>query len=211
MSKKGFTNQQGGISGIAERIASNALGQVAGVVSTKPTAKYATGARTILKINNKIAGFAFSVSWNINTEVVENRTIDDYLPYELIPNRITVEGTMSGFHIPGQGASAQLIQADVLGFLFHKYITIEVRDSATDELLFYTNKAMITSRMEDLSAEQIGRVQLRWKAIGWKDERDPQYPDGFDLNKGDNEQSAASRLIDKGKEVFNKAKGIFGG
>lgn len=208
MSKRGFTNE----SGIGQRVAENVLTQASGILSTKPTAKYTSGARTTLKINNKIVGFAFSISWRITTDVVEIRTIDDTLPYELAPNRIAVEGTIGAFHIPGQGATALLIQPDVLGFLFHKYITIECRDSATDELLFFTNQAMITSRSEDLQAEQLGRVQLTWKAIGWKDERNPELPEGADtLDGGSAEQSAGTRLVNKGKEVFNKAKGIFGG
>jgi|SRR5581483_7799687 len=207
MSQKGFTNDKGGI---VQGIVDNALTGVAGILSTKPTAKYASGARTTLKINNKIVGFAFSVSWRINTEVMENRTIDDYLPNELIPTRISVDGTIGMFHIPGQGASAALIQADVLGFLFHKYITIEVRDSATDQLLFFTDKAFVTSRLETLQSEQLGSAQLSFKAIGWKDERDPQLPQGADsIDGGAADQSAGSRLIQAGQDAFNKVKNIF--
>ncbi len=211
MSKRGFTNEKGGLGGVVDSVVDNILGGVSGIVSTKPTAKYTSGARTTLKINNKLVGFAFSVSWRINTEYVENRTIDDYLANELIPTRISVDGTIGTFHIPGQSATAALIQPDVLGFLFHKYITIEVRDSATDELLFYTNKAVITSRMESLQSEQLGTVQLSFKAIGWKDEREPEVPAGAaSMNDANAEQSAGSRLVQAGKEAFNKAKGIFG-
>ena len=191
MSSKGFTNGSGG------NVGENILSSLGGIVSTKPTAKFTSGARTTLKINNKIVGFAFNVSWTINTEVMENRTIDDYLPVELIPNKITVSGSIGAFHIPGQGASASLIQADVLGFLFHKYITIEVRDT-TDNLLFYTDKAIITSRTETLQSEQLGTTQLNFMAIGWKDERDPAPPEGIDtVSDSSSEKSAGSRLLDK--------------
>ena len=211
MSKRGFTNESTGADGFVRRQLDSALSGTAGIISTKPTAKYATGARTVLKINNKIVGFAFSVSWRINTEYVENRTIDDYLPNELIPFRVSVDGTIGAFHIPGQSATTNLIQADVLSFLFHKYITIEVRDSATDQLLFYTNKAVITSRAESLQSEQLGTVQLSFKAIGWKDEREPEMPVGSDSLEaaGAAEQSAGSRLLQAGTDAFNKVKGVF--
>ena len=126
-----------------EQLAANAASNIS-VISLKPNAKYASGARTTLKINNQIIGFAFSVSWNIRTTVSEIRTIDTYLPYELAPKHVTVDGTLGMFHIPGRGLSSELIQADVLNFLQQKYISIEVRDSATDNLLFATTKAMVT-------------------------------------------------------------------
>ena len=154
---------------IGENLASN----VDSILSIKPAAKYASGARTVLRINDKIVGFAMGVSWNIETTVSEIRTIDDYLPVELAPRYVAVSGTMSGLMIPGVGPSNQLIQSDVINFLQQKYITIEVRDSQTDNLLFFTNKAMITSRSESLNSEQLGKITLNWKAIGWKDDRNP--------------------------------------
>lgn len=211
MSKRGFTNERTGTGGFLDRTLDSALSGTAGIISSKPTAKLVTGARTVLKINNKIVGFAFSVSWRITTEYAENRTIDDYLPAELIPLKVSVDGTIGTFHIPGQSATANLIQADVLSFLFHKYITIEVRDSATDQLLFYTNKAVITSRTESLQSEQLGTVQLSFKAIGWKDEREPEMPVGAESLEaaGAAESTAGSRLIQAGTDAFNKVKGVF--
>jgi hypothetical protein len=159
-----------------QRLADNVASQVSGIFSTRPTAKYMSGARCILKINGNIAGFAFGISWRTTTNAIEINTIDDYTPWELAPQRITVEGSISALHIPGQSAGTQLWQADVLSFLSHRYITIEVRDIATDSLLFFTNKAFITSRSEDLRVDQLSQVQLSFKAIGFRDEREPQLP-----------------------------------
>lgn len=155
----------------------NLNSQVSGIFSTKPTAKYASGARTIIKINGKLAAFAFGVSWRINTQVVEIQTIDDYLPHELAPQRVSVEGTISALHVPGQSAGTDLWQPDILNFLFQQYITIEVRD-VTDNLLFYTSKAMVTSRSEDIKVDSLSNVQLSWKAIGFQDERKPELASG---------------------------------
>jgi hypothetical protein len=171
----GFNNRPSVAAGIANNIASN----VSGIFSTKPSAKYASGARCLLKINGKLSGFAFGVSWRITTQAIEINTIDDYLPYELAPQRVNVEGSLSALHIPGQSAGTELWQADALNFLFQQYITIEVRDSATDQLLFYTNKAMITSRTEDIKVDQLSNVQLTWKAIGFQDERKPELAQGI--------------------------------
>lgn len=161
---------------VGQIVADTTLSNFSGIFSTKPTAKYASGARSLLKINNKLCGFAFGITWKITTSVIEINTIDDYLPHELAPQRVTVEGSLSALHIPGQGIGAEQWQPDVLNFLTQQYITIEVRDSATDQLLFYTNKAMITSRIEDIRVDSLANVQLSWKAIAFQDERTPQPP-----------------------------------
>lgn len=180
----GFNNKPN----IGQSLVDNAVGgNLAGIISTKPSARYASGARTILKINGKVCGFAFGISWRITTQATEINTIDDYMPYELAPQRLTVEGSMSALHIPGQSAGTELWQPDALNFLFNQYIQIEVRDSKTDQLLFFTNKAMITSRQEDIRVDQLSSVQLSWKAIGFQDERKPELATGY--NQASTEKS----------------------
>lgn len=169
----GFNNKPN----VAEQLANNLASNATGIFSTKSSARYASGARTTLKINGKIVGFAFGISWKINTPVVEINTIDDYLPYELVPQRVTVEGSIAALHIPGQSAGTELWQPDALNFLFQQYITIEVRDTS-DQLMFYTSAAMITSRSEDIRVDSLANVQLTWKAIGFQDERKPELAQG---------------------------------
>lgn len=163
-----------------ERLLDNVSSQGAGIFSTKSTAKYVTGARCILRVNGRVVGFAFGISWRVNTMANEIMTIDDYLPAEIVPSRVTVEGSISALHVPGQGPSAEFMQANIASFLFQKYIQIEVRDSTTNALLFFTSKAMVTSRIEEVKAEQLSTMTLSFKAIGWKDEREPSYPQNFD-------------------------------
>jgi len=172
----GFNNSPNVANGILNNLASN----FAGLLSTRPQAKYASGARCTLKVNGKLVGFAFGISWHITTSVTEINTIDNYLPYELAPQRITVDGSISALHIPGKGIGSLLWQADVLNFLSQQYITIEARDSATDQLLFYTAEAMITSRSEDIKIDQLANVTMTFKSIGYRDERAPALADNID-------------------------------
>lgn len=171
----GFNNRPG----VGQSLVDNVVGNVSGVFSTRPAAKYSSGARTILKINGKVVGFAFGVSWRINTTVAEINTIDDPLPNEFVPQRLSVEGSISALHIPGTSASTENWQPDVLSFLFHQHLQIEVRDSRSDQILFLTNKAVITSRQEDIRVDQLSSVTLTFKAIGWRDEKNPEYPNGI--------------------------------
>jgi len=168
MPNTGFDNQP--------NILTNAASNLAGVLSTRPNAKFMSGARCTLKINNQLVGFAFSISWTINTMVTEVNTIDDYLPYELAPQRITVEGTISALHIPGVSPGTLNWQPNVLSFLFAPYIAIEARDSATNQIIFATDKAMILTRSEEIRVDQLSNVTLRWRAIGFIDEASPPQP-----------------------------------
>jgi hypothetical protein len=165
---------QGLVSGLAGNLASN----IDGIFSIKPMAKYLSGARCTLKINGKIIGFAFGISWNIETSVTEINTIDDPLAYELAPCNISVTGQISGFRIPGSGPGQMLIQGDVLSFVHQRYVEIEVRDTQTDNLIFLTKKAMITSRSENIRSDALAEMTLNFKAIGFADERTPKLPDG---------------------------------
>lgn len=171
----GFNNRPS----VGQSLLDNAASNLSGILSTRPSARYSSGARTILKINGKIVGFAFGVSWNIRTQVSEINTIDDPLPNEFVPQRLSVDGTISALHIPGISANTENWQADVMSFLFHRYIQIEVRDTS-DNLLFFTNKAMIVSRQEDIRVDQLSNVTLQFKAIGYRDEKAPETPDKFD-------------------------------
>lgn len=159
-----------------ENVASN----FTSIFSVKPMAKYLSGARCVLRINGKIIGFAFGISWKIETSVTEIRTIDDYLPHELAPKHISVEGSVSGFRVPGFGPGAELIQTDLLSFLHQRYIEIEVRDSQTDNLIFLTKRALVTGRTENIKSNQLANMSLKFKAIGWSDERAPEYLEGYD-------------------------------
>ncbi len=195
----GFNNKPN----IGGQLLDNVASNVSGVFSTKPSARYASGARCLLKINGKLSGFAFGISWRITTQVTEIQTIDDYFPHELAPQRVSVEGTISALHIPGQSAGTELWQPDALNFLFQQYITIEVRDT-NDQLLFYTNKAMITSRAEDIKVDALSNVQLSWRAIGFQDERKPELAQGVQDNK-ENKQPQ-SRLQEQAGQIADKLR-----
>lgn len=168
MSNTGFDNQPS----VGDNILNNLASNVSGILTTRPNAKYMSGARCTLKVNGQLVGFAFGISWNINTSYTEIVTCDDYLPYEYAPRRLTVDGTISCLHIPGSSASSLGWQPDVLSFLFAPYISIEARDSATNQIIFATDKAVIEQRAEDIKTDDLSTVTLRWRAIGFIDEKD---------------------------------------
>ena len=172
--------EAGTATGILENAAESLLNSAVGAISPfNNFGRYFTGSRAIIKVNDKLFGFAFGVTLNINTGVEEINTIDDWTPYELAPSRITVSGTLSMFHIPGKSPTAELVQANVLSFLFHRYVTIDISDQTTGQKIFSTRKAVITGRRQAIEAGQISTIVLDWKAIGFADDITPFWPEGF--------------------------------
>lgn len=207
----GFNNKQE----FGQQLVDNTLeGNFGGIVSTRAMAKYMSGARCILRMNSKIVGFAFGVSWRIQTSFTEIDSIDNILPDELAPRRIQVDGSISALHIPGRGAGIQLWQPDVLSFLFHQYITIEVRDSQTNNLLFFAPKAVITSRQEDVRVDDLAQVSLSFQAIGFRDEKTPEEPLGTDTvstsSQNGDSRSPIQQVLDKTSGLLNTVSSNLG-
>lgn len=171
------------VTGVAEDLLNSATGALSPLNNF---GRYLTGSRAIIKLNGKLFGFAFGVTFNIRTMSDEINTIDDWVPYELAPKRIIVNGTLSMFHIPNKSPSRELIQANVLSFLFHKYITIEITDQTTGQKIFKTNRAMITNRSQTIQAGELSTITLEWKALGWIDDITPSYPTGYDAEESPN-------------------------
>jgi hypothetical protein len=179
-------------------LAKNAASQFDGIVALKPDAKYLSGARCVLRVNGEIVAFAFSVSWKISTSVTEISTIDNYMPYELAPQNISVSGSIGCFRIPGTSPGTLFMQSDILNFMHQPYIEIEVRDSKTDNLIFLTKRAMIVGRSESIKSESLADMNLEFRAIGFLDERNPIKID--DQNK-DEKGNFLSKLGDSIRKI----------
>lgn len=192
-----FTNS-GTLGGLTQDLGKEILNSALGSASPLNNfGRYLTGSRAIIKVNGQLYGFAFGVTINVQTHAEELWTIDEYTPVELIPTRLMVSGTLSQFHVPGKGPTKQLVQANLLSFLMHRYITIEISDQTSGTTIFKTEKAMITNKQQVLNAGEISQIQLQWKAIGFVDELVPALPDGADGNP-----SGIGSVLDDIKNLF---------
>lgn len=160
---------------IVENLTSSALGRAYSILSIRSAGNFMNGARCLLKINGKIIAFAFQISWDIQTAQDEIYCIDEYLPTELAPKKIRCTGSIGCFRIPGISPSILNIQPNILSFLMHKYISIEVIDKKTGNMLFYASHAVITGRSESVAAEGTANMVLNFQAIGFQDELKPTF------------------------------------
>ena len=165
------------VSGLADDLVKSALGPLQ---VFRPMGKFMNGSRAIIKVNGKIAGFAFGVSWNIATIHNEVFELDNFLPYELAPTLLRVSGSLSMFHMPGKGPSNLNMQANRMSFLHQKYVTIQIVDQQTSNIILNVQKAVITNRSQALQAGEQSTIVLDWMAIGWQDDQTPEYAKGYD-------------------------------
>jgi hypothetical protein len=200
--KNAFSDQgtlTGKASGLGQSLIENA---VSAVSPFNNFGRYMTGSRAIIKVNGKLFGFAFGVNYNIHTAADDIATIDDWNVYEFAPSRIHIEGTLGMFHIPSKGPTREFVQANVLSFLFHKYITIEISDQTTGQTIFKTEKAWVTNKSQSLQAGELSTIQLSWKAIGWIDELTPFYPTGHEADSGGSGNAPKPAILDSIKKLF---------
>jgi len=203
--KNAFT-AQGTASGTIDALGKELVNSAFGAISPlNKYAKYMTGSRVILKCNDQLLGFAFAVKYNISTSNTEIQTIDSWVPWELAPQTVNVSGTMSLFHVPGKSVDQQLLQANLFSFMMHKYITIEISDRTTGNVIFKTTKAVITGKSQTLMAGELSTVELSWKAIGWSDELIPKFP----TENGENPKDPNAGLAGIASSAFNAAKKLF--
>lgn len=170
--RRGFDRNSGNGATVAQRqLIKELTNEAASAIAfNRPSAKYMTGARTVVKINDTIIGFAFQVTWSVQNETMPIYTIDDIAPWEIAPQRVSVNGTLGLFQIPGNSPVQSGIMTDLSSFLANKYITIEVKDSSTDSILFRTTTAIVTSLQADVNSERLSTYSLSWRAVGWQAE-----------------------------------------
>jgi hypothetical protein len=174
------------------------------LVGYTPSARFVSGGRVLVSINGIPAPRLSSISWKINTDQRPNREIDNHFPHEFVPNNIDVSGSYSEYREPFRGATNAFHQASALSFMWHPYISIEVRDNLTDALLFYAGKAVIFDRSESVTTEGLVMTSVQWRAISWKDEREPTIPQE---NAGDVAQTAQNPIA-QGIDAIGSAFGV---
>jgi hypothetical protein len=146
--------------------------------------EYVTGARAVIKVNNKKVAAALNVSWSVSIEHTENRTIDSQMPWELMPGQVTVEAQLRRIIHPDTTAPNDHLFTVLQAGLHTPTATIIVSDRLGNPL--FTAKGNFTSWSGDISAGAVGIESVRFKGIYWRDNTQ-QYYDPEVESKGHNQ------------------------
>lgn len=160
---------------VAKAIAlQNLKASASSLISLKPAPRIMTGARAVLRINNKVVALCNNVQYEINMDWGEIRGVDELIPNDLAPMVFSVKGSMSIYRVPNQSPIGEFIHQDMFRGMIWPYTTIEIRDKRTDELIMLVKRAAITARSEGFSKSQLTSTAMSFIGIGFRDETTPE-------------------------------------
>ncbi len=136
--------------------------------------KIHSGARAVIRIDNRLVVYALSVQWKINTDYKVIQGIDNVLPQELAPTSLQVQVVCGVLRVPKISASTLALQPTLLNVLHQKYVSIEIRDRKTNDTILYIPRAMLVSRGGAVAARQLSTEVWVFRGIGYWDERKPE-------------------------------------
>lgn len=135
-----------------------------------------SGARSILSVNGSPFAAGYVLNYDLRTEQYPLYTVDSPLPAELCPDKIMVSLSMRIFRTvdndpvrlgiapPADLAGGTLVDK---GFTEFNYLTIELRDKLTDQMILYIPKASINSRSGGITAESLLSETISITGIGF--------------------------------------------
>jgi hypothetical protein len=136
--------------------------------------EFATGARSVIYVNQKKVAAALDVSWSVNVESFDIRTIDSQLPWETIPGQISIEASLRRFIHPDRTAAGDHLFTIIQAALHTPVAALEVRDRLGN-LLFFA-RGSFTSLQGQVSVGQMGTVSVKFQGYYWR-QNDQQYFD----------------------------------
>ena len=161
--------------------------------------EYFTGARAIIWVNQKKIAAAMDVSWNVSIDTKELRTIDSYMPWELIPGQTKVTASLRQIMHPNRTVTSQGLFTIIGAVLHTPYATIEVRDKLGNVMFFA--KGMFTDLEGSVGTGALGIESVRFTGYYWR-QNDQQ---SFDPEIGN--KDLASRMLSLGKAKLGALAG----
>lgn len=131
------------------------------------------GYRTVLKINNNVVGAGFVIDYTIETSEVDIQGLDNVVPTELAPDRISVTMNIRVYRTPDNDPVNNLIaplgdSANALdAFTKSPYISVEIRDKQTDKTILFLPRAWLFRRQGGVDAENVLIETWSLKSIGF--------------------------------------------
>lgn len=131
------------------------------------------GYRTVLSINKTVVAAGFVVDYTIDTAEVDIHGLDNVVPSELAPDKVSVSMNIRVYRTADNDPVSSLIAplgdaGNLLdGFTKSPYITVEIRDKVTDRTIIYLPQAWLLKRSGQVDAENVLIETWSIKSIGF--------------------------------------------
>jgi hypothetical protein len=150
-----------------------------------------TGARAVLLIDGKPVGAAMEVNYRVTTQSTDIRTIDQFMPWEIVPGQMQVSASLRRVVDPNRTLGSDGLFSTMQAYLHQPYGGIELRDKLGN-LIFYA-RGMFTEMQGVVQAGQMGMESVNFVGYYWRENVRQEY---------DPEQSG--EFLDKLKNTFSK-------
>lgn len=155
--------------------------------------EFATGARSIIYINDQRIAAALDVSYSVNIETHELRTIDSQLPWELIPGQISIEATLRKIVHPSVTATSEHLFTIITAALHTPYASLKIQDKLGNVLFFA--RGSFVSLQGTTSVGQTNIESVRFQGYYWRQNDSQMFiPDPPDGITGSLKRLASSKL-----------------
>lgn len=143
--------------------------------------EFSTGARAKLLINGKTIGAALQASYSVSASVTEVRTIDQFLPWEIVPGQVTIKANLRRIVNPNRTLGGDALFTTMQAYLHQPYASLEIRDRLGN-LQFYA-KGMFTDLQCDIQAGQLTVEGVTFVGYSWRENVNQEFsvyrPGGF--------------------------------
>ena len=126
-----------------------------------------SGARARLTINGKTIGAALDVSYSVTANITEVRTIDQFLPWEIVPGQMAIKANLRRIVDPNRSLGGDGLYTTMQAYLHQPYAAIEIRDKLGN-LQFYA-KGMFTDIQANIQAGQMSVEGASFVGYYWRE------------------------------------------
>jgi len=125
-----------------------------------------TGALIKLYIGGVLYPEAQSISYTIDYGESEIYGIDSAFPQEIRQTRVSVQGQVSGIRIKASGGiQSRNARTVIKESLQAPYVSIQIRDRSTDEIILFIPQAKVTSQSSSISVKSVVTLSFGFKGI----------------------------------------------
>lgn len=128
--------------------------------------KYASGARTLIRIGGKPIGVALDFKWSVSAQATEVRTIDTNLPWDLVPNQIMIAGTLNQIMDPLDSLEKYAIFSTMQAMIHQPLVELQLLDVQGVSIVLM--RGMFTGVSGSMSHGQLMNISANFQGVLWQ-------------------------------------------
>ena len=124
------------------------------------------GSHVKVYIGGSLYSEAQSVNYVIDLGQESIYGVDSYLPQEIRPTRVSVQGTIQAVYVIASGGpQGKDARAKINEVLYQPYVALRIKDAKSGDDLLFLPQCMVSQESMSISAKGTVKVSLSFKGI----------------------------------------------